>query len=143
MDIFFRGRANAAAFYELKKRAPDGADLRFFGAMPYESFWMNLRLPSWNDPGVVYPERQTPEQIAWQQQVNLVNEAVAQAKALDAKFAPNGGRDWHEVQKIEQERQIAADEKFAAEQKERDAKSRDAHYKAVLENERRHVRGEI
>ena len=99
MEMFYKGRANAAAFNELKRRAPDGADLKFAPAMPYDSFWLNLRLPSWNNPGVIYPERQTPEEVAWAQQVAFTNAAVAQAKAIDLKFAPHGGQDWHEVQK--------------------------------------------
>ena len=143
MHLYLRARDNAAEFYELKRRAPKGADLRFFGAMPYESFWLNLILPSWNNPNVVYPERQTPEQIAWAQQVAITTAMVNAAKANDLKFAPNGGRDWHEGQKIDQERLDAANAKFEAEQKERDQKSRDAYSQALLENERRHVRGEI
>ena len=143
MALFLKSKDNAAAFQLHLRRAPEGADTRFFPAMPFEEFWLNLRMPPWNNPGVVYPERQSPEQIAWAQQVALTTAMVEQQKALDLKFAPHGGQDWHEIQKIEQERQIAADEKFAAEQKERDQQSRDAHYQAVLENERRHVRGEI
>ena len=102
-----------------------------------------MQLPSWTNFNLTYPVRRTPQEIAWQNQVANMNAMCAQAKAIDAKFSPNGGKDWFEVQKIEQERQIAADEKFEAEQKERDQKSQDAHYRAVLENERRHARGEI
>ena len=97
MDIYLRSRASAAAFYELKKRAPDGADLRFSAAMPYDDVWLNLRLPSWNNPGVIYPERQTPEQIAWSQQVNFVNAMVAQTKAIEQKHAQLHSADWHAV----------------------------------------------
>ena len=143
VDLFDRGKRNVAAFQAHKRRAPPGADVWFEPATPHITFWQDIVLPSWVKPHVTFPFRQSPADVAWENQVAFTKAMVAQQKALDAKFAPNGGRDWFEVQKIEQERQIAADEKFEAEQKERDQKSRDAHYQAVLENERRHVRGEI
>ena len=143
IDIYYRARANAAAFNELKKRAPDGADVKFFPAMPYEDFWLNLRLPSWNNSNVVYPERQTPEQIAWSQQVNFVNAMVAQTKAIEQKHAQLYSSDWAAVHQEIHKQQAAENEKAEAEQKEKDAAARDNYYRAIAEGERKRMRGEI
>ena len=143
MDLFDRGKRNAAAFNVHVRHAPPGADTWFEPATSHSTFWIDMQLSSWTNVSVTYPERETPEQIAWAQQVLFTNAAVAQAKALDQKFAPNGGRDWPEVQKIEQERQRAADEKAEAEAKKKDAERRDQYYQAIAEGERRRIRGEL
>ena len=142
MDLYIRARANAAAFNELKRCPPKGADLRFFPAMPYESFWLNLRLPSWNNPGVVYPERQTPEQVAWAQQVMFTRAMCEQTKAIEQKHAQLYSSDWHAVHAEINRKKAEEDDKAEQELKAKDQAARDQYYKELAEAERRRVYGE-
>ena len=142
MDIYLRARANAAAFNELKRKAPPGADTWFEYATPHNTFWSDLQLPSWTKAYVTYPPRKSPADIAWEQQVAFTNAMVEQYKALDQKFAPNGGKDWYEINKIEQERVDAENEKREAELKAADAAARDEYYQNIAIGERKRLYGE-
>ena len=143
LDLYVRILRNHIGFADHKARAPAGADTGFSRIEPHSRFWDKMALSSWNNPGVTYPERQSPEEIAWANQVANVNAMVAQAKQLDARQSLGTiGPNWYEAAKVEQERQRVANEKAEAEAKEKDAERRDQYYRSVVEAERRHAHGE-
>ena len=143
MKLYLRARDNAEEFHELKRRAPKGADVRFFPAAPYESFWLNLILPSWDNSNVVYPPRKSPQETAYEIQVANTNALCAQAKAIDAKTAQLYSSDWAAVHDEIHKRKAEEDAKAEQQLKEKDAAARDAYYRAIREAERKRIYGEI
>lgn len=143
LDLYFRILKNHSAFANHKVHAPAGADTSFSRIEPHSRFWLDMALSSWNNPGVKYPERQSPEQIAWAQQVAFTTALCEQTKAIEAKHAHMHSADWGAVYDEIHKRKAAEDEKAEQALKEKDQAARDEYYKSVLEAERRHVRGEI
>ena len=142
VDLFDRGKRNAAAFNAHLRHAPPGADTWFEAATPHSTFWQDITLPCWTKPYITFPFRQTAEDIAWQTQIALTKAAVDAARMSEQKHAQLYSSSWHEVQKLEQERKAAEDEQAEAELKEKDAAARDQYYASLKEAERRRIYGE-
>ena len=143
LDLMVQIFGNHVAFADHKDKAPLGADTRYARIEPHSRFWDDMALPSWTNPGLKYPVRRTPEQIAWENQVALTTAMCAQTKAVEAKHAQLYSSDWAAVHDEIHKRKAEEDAKAEAELKEKDQAARDEYYKSVLEAERRHVRGEI
>ena len=125
VDVWKRVDANAAAISAAHRRRPSGVMRHITGA-DHPQLRANLRLPCWDAPDrIVFPRDE-----AWAFQANLANMMVAQAKAFDAKML------------ISPDQQRSEDDKREAEMKARAIAERDAYFKAQLEAERKHMRGE-
>ena len=135
-DLFDRGKRNAAAFQSLLRHAPPGADTWFEPATPHSTFWIDLQLPSWTKPHVTFPLRQTPEQIAWAQQVAFTNAMCAQTKAIEAKHAQMHSPDWAGAYDEIYKRKAEADAKAEQELKQKDLEARQNYYLSLQEAER-------
>ena len=142
MDLFERGKRNAAAFQSHLRHAPPGADTWFEPATPHSTFWIDLQLPSWTKPHVTFPARQSPEDAAWERQVAFTNAMVAQQKAIEAKHAQMFFSDWAAVHDEIHKGKAAEDEKAEAELKAKDLEARQNYYLSLQEAERRRVYGE-
>ena len=142
VKLYVRIIENEIQISKLKARAPAGADKTFVPVEPHSRFWASINLPYW-DSDAMFPPRKSAAGIAWEIQVAITNAMVAQAKANDLKFAPHGGQDWAEINKLERERVDAEAEKAEQELKEKDQAARDEYYKNIAIGERKRLRGEI
>ena len=143
MDLFDQGKRNASAFQSHKRKAPPGADVWFDAATPHSTFWIDIQLPSWTKPHVTFPLRQTPEQIAWAQQVAFTNAMCAQTKAIEAKHAQMHSPDWAGAYDEIHKRKAEADAKAEQELKQKDLEARQNYYLSLQEAERKRMRGEV
>ena len=142
LKLYLRILDNDIEIDKLKARAPAGVDKRFVAVESHSLFWALMNLPSWDKGGVTFPPRKSPADIAWQNQIAITNAAVEAAKANDLRFTPNGGRDWHEINKLERERVDAENAKFEAEAKAKDLEARQDYYLSLQEAERKRIYGE-
>ena len=114
----------------------------FEPATPHSTFWIDLQLPSWTKAHVTFPLRQTPEQIAWAQQVALTAAMCAQTKVIEAKHAQMHSADWATVHDEIHKRKAEEDEKAEAELKEKYLEARQNYYLSLQEAERKRIYGE-
>lgn len=128
MDLHRRIAANDAAFSALCHRVPAEVDpSAFLRAAPYADFWRNMRMPSWNNPGLTYPERAKPvDPIA-----EIALASAAFAKRWDAKVPMTPEAHQAELDKKEAEQKAKADA------------DREAFYRSVAEADRRRMRGGV
>lgn len=130
-DLFLKGRANATAFNDLKRRAPSGADTDFMPAFPYEDFWLKLQLPDWDNPHVTHPPRNRAP-TDWE---IMAANAIAQSSQVGMLSLGKVVTDEDKAEVARRAAKAEQDLKAEAERK------RDAYYAAQKEAERRHRLG--
>ena len=123
--LFLKGRANAAAFADLARRAPPGAFTDFSPAVPWDGFWLRVQLPDWSDSRITHPPRVKPPDP----QVEIALMQAAFAKQLDAKMLIS----------VEQQREI--DAKREEEMKQKAHEEREKYHQDLLAAERRRATG--